>query len=139
MPTVVLVLVVLAPLVLVGSLVLQSVVIGRNNAESRREHLASTCFLHRQDAAVSLRQWEVSEADVRQVAARYGYRELPPPATDVLAFRYDPNTALQDAAGHGNGSPVSAKVVGRRRGLAGLGDRRARVHLHSVRVPRHHR
>lgn len=118
MPPVVLVLLVLAPFVLVGSLVLRSAVIGRSKAESRREHLASVCFLHRQDAAISPRQWELSFADVRQVAARHGYRELPPPAADVLAFRYDPASATQYAAGQGAGTAVSAKQQRKRDRLA---------------------
>ncbi|SFQ23442.1 hypothetical protein SAMN05421810_105287 [Amycolatopsis arida] len=71
-------------------LLIQARALRENDADSRRAHLVSECFLHRQESVVDPRRWPVPVPEIRRLAARRGYQEMPPPTAEVLAFRYQP-------------------------------------------------
>lgn len=75
--------------------VLQLTALVSSTRESRRTLLVSECFSGLPTVVVAPQQWDMSPEDIRLMAARRGYLEVPPPAPHALAFRLAPAAVSQ--------------------------------------------
>ena len=88
-------------------LLLQRKSLRRNTVRSRLLRLASEGFSGNRHVVVEPRQWQLSEAQVRQLGTQRGYLEALPPAPGTLAFRYAPDAVARHALPQGDAAATS--------------------------------